>query len=382
MTGVLPGRRLRTVWGWITTAPDEVLADAARDGEMLVARVRTWLTLLILIVPIVTLGVYPYETAHYLGLAVALIAVIASAVLDRAVRGGLHWKGLSVLTTVSDVTLVSLALFAFWGVGMPIVTVNSRVVFEVYFLAIGASALRYSPKICVLAGATAIAQYSALSLLTWSVYGPSDLTTGARFYGTLDWTTQVGRIVMLIGMTIVALAIVHRTTKLRKMSTSDRLTGLFNRGYIEEYLGHELPRSARTGEPLALAMLDVDRFKSFNDSHGHVAGDRALRQLATVLRGSLRRSDVIARYGGEEIVLALPGTDLASAIEKLDEVRVRIAVTDIPLPRGGSGRITVSIGVASLGADGATMDELLDAADGRLYEAKAAGRNRLVGPGA
>lgn len=380
MTAIAPTRRFRTVWAWVSATPDEVLLDAARDGELLVARVRTWLTLLILIIPIITLGVYPSDPEHYLGLGVALVAVVASGLLDQAVRRGLHWPGLSIVTTIADVTLVSVALFAFWGIGMPIVTTNSRIVYEVYFLAIGASALRYSPRICLLAGGMAVVQFMALSLLTWSVYAPNELTVGAREYGSFEWTTQLGRIVMLMAMTVVALAIVHRTTRLRKMSTSDRLTGLFNRGYIEEYLGHELPRSAREGQPLVLAMLDVDRFKSFNDSHGHVAGDRALRQLATVLRGSLRRSDVIARYGGEEFLLALPATELASAMEKLDEVRMRIAVSDIALPRGGIGRITVSIGVAAMGDDGTTMDELLDSADGRLYEAKAAGRNRLIGP--
>ena len=123
-----------------------------------------------------------------------------------------------------------------------------------------------------------------------------------------------------------------------------------------------------------------DHFKAFNDSHGHAAGDAALRREATTLRAELRRSDVVARYGGEEILVAMPGTQLRAAMEKLDEVRVKIGLTDIPLPRGGTARVTVSMGVATLPMDGPRLDILLDAADTRMYAAKEAGRNRVFGP--
>jgi diguanylate cyclase (GGDEF)-like protein len=181
-------------------------------------------------------------------------------------------------------------------------------------------------------------------------------------------------------MTVIALAVVNRTTRLRRLSTFDRLTGLFNRAYVEEYLGHELARAIREQRPFVVAMLDVDHFKIFNDSHGHAAGDAALRQLAETLRGALRRSDVVARFGGEELLIAMPGTALEAALEKLDEVRVQVGLTEILLPRGGTARITVSMGVASLDEDGPVLDQLLDHADERLYAAKSAGRNRVFGP--
>jgi diguanylate cyclase (GGDEF)-like protein len=373
--------RLRRLWEWLTVPPDEILADAARDGEALVARVRTWLTLLILLVPVASLAVRPDAPQHWIGFGVALVAVLAAVLLDRAVRGGLYRPGLSLFTTTADVTIVSLGLFAFWVIGMPIVTANSRVLFEVYFIAIAASALRYSPKACALAGAMAICQYLVLSWVTWSVPGPGALTAGAITYGEFDWTIQFGRVVILFAAVVIALAVVNRTARLRRLSTFDRLTGLFNRAYVEEYLGHELARALRERRPFVVAMLDVDHFKEFNDSHGHAAGDAALRQLADTLRGALRRSDVVARYGGEEILIAMPGTALEAAIEKLDEVRVEVGLTEIRLPRGSTARVTVSIGVAALEQDGLALPDLLDAADARMYAAKAAGRNRLFGPG-
>jgi diguanylate cyclase (GGDEF)-like protein len=372
--------RFRRLWAWLTAPPDEILADAARDGEALVARVRTWLTLLILIVPVASLAVEPEAPQYWIGLIVALVAVLAAVFLDQAVRRGLYRPGLSLFTTTADVTIVSLGLFAFWAIGMPIVTTNSRVLFEVYFIAIAAAALRYSPKACALAGTMAIVQYLGLSLVTWGVRGPGSLAAGELTYGVFDWTIQFGRCVMLFAATVIALAVVNRTARLRRLSTFDRLTGLFNRAYVEEYLGHELARAVREEQPFVVAMLDVDHFKLFNDTHGHAAGDAALRQLADTLRGALRRSDVVARYGGEEILIAMPGTGLLAAIEKLDEVRVRVGLTEIELPRGGTARITVSMGVAALEQDGRRLPELLDIADARMYAAKAAGRNRLFGP--
>lgn len=372
--------RVWNLWQWLAAPSDETLADAARDGELLVARVRTWLTMLLLVIPAVAIAWQPGEAEHWVGLAMAMIAVVGSLLLDRAVRRGLYRPGLSVITTLADVTIVTTALAAFWLIGIPIISTNSRVIFEAYFLAIAASALRYSPRICTLAGTAAILQYLAISVFTWRFASDTALTIGARAYGEFDWTTQFARMIMLLAATVLATSIVSRAVRLRRLSTSDRLTGLFNRAYIEEFLGHELVRATREGVPLALAILDVDHFKQFNDTHGHAAGDAALRTTAQVLRNGLRRSDVVARFGGEEILIAMPTTTLRSAMEKLDDLRVRIGLSQIELPRGGTARLTVSMGVSALELDGGDMAELLDAADARLYAAKAAGRNRIFGP--
>ncbi len=102
--------------------------------------------------------------------------------------------------------------------------------------------------------------------------------------------------------------------------------------------------------------------------------------MADTLRTALRRSDVVARFGGEEILMVLPGATVEAAIDKMEQVRVKIGLADIPLPRGGTARVTASIGVASTEFDGSQIDTLLDAADGRMYAAKRAGRNRVFGP--
>ena len=368
------------LWRWLTAAPDDALAGAARDGEFVVARVRTWLTLLISLSPLIALVFDPTSTQNYIGLGVALTAVLIAVLLERALQGGGYHSGISFLSAVLDVSLVTFGLSAFWILGMPIIATNSRVVFEVYFIAIGASALRYDTRVTVVAGVAAVLEYGLLSELTWYLHTPEELRVGVEQYGVFSASTQVSRLIMLVGATAVALAIVGRSQRLRRQSTSDRLTGLFNRPYAEDFLESEVLRTARTRTAMVLAILDVDHFKKFNDTHGHAAGDKALKELAHVLRSALRRSDMVARYGGEEIVVVLPGTDIARGMEKLDEVRVKVGLTDIALPRGGTARVTVSIGVAGFDIDGRAVDALLDVADRRLYQAKDAGRNRVIGP--
>ncbi|MDX2183125.1 MAG: GGDEF domain-containing protein [Gemmatimonadaceae bacterium] len=373
------GSRVQRAWAWLLSPPDEVLADAAREGELRVAFVRTWLSLLLLLIPLLSLAADPDNVQHYVGLTVCVGLVAAAVVLERAVRGGLHRPGLPFLTATLDVSFVSLGLVLFWLVGFPIVTTNSRVIFEAYFIAIAASSLRYDPRVCAVAGGAAMAQYLALSFGTWALFGGSALDAGVAEYGRFDWATQLSRVVMLLAMTVIALAIVERTTRLRRLSTFDRLTGLFNRPYVEDRLATEVARVDRTGGGVIAAILDVDHFKAFNDTHGHAGGDAALRHLARVLREALRRSDVVARYGGEEFLILMPATSMAAALEKLDEVRVSVGLSDIRLPRGATARITVSIGVAGGEGERLGKDDLLDLADKRLYTAKEAGRNRVVG---
>jgi len=377
----LPSRSVQ-LWRWLTATPDDALADAARDGELFVARVRTWLTLLITLSPLISLVFDPTLTMNYIGLGVTLTAVLMAMLVERALQGGGYQSEISFISAVLDVSLVSFALFSFWLLGVPIVATNSRVAFEVYFIAIGASALRYDTRVTVVAGVVAVLQYGLLSELTWYLHTAEELANGAAHYGEFSASTQVSRIIMLVAMTAVALAIVGRSQRLRRQSTSDRLTGLFNRPYAEDFLENEVLRTARTKTSMVVAMLDVDHFKKFNDTYGHAAGDTALKELSHVLRAALRRSDVVARYGGEEILLVLPGTEIGRGMEKLEEVRVQVGLTDIVLPRGGTARITVSIGVAGFGLDGKDVNGLLDVADRRLYQAKDAGRNRVIGPGA
>lgn len=164
----------------------------------------------------------------------------------------------------------------------------------------------------------------------------------------------------------------------RQLSMIDGLTGLYNRAWLNDVLPTMVTTAHAAGTPLALIMIDLDHFKKFNDSHGHLAGDQALRTAAQVLSGALRPTDCAVRYGGEEMMVLLPDTSEKVAFtvaERLCE-RMRQAVVfgdmRLPLPH-----ITASLGVATLQAE---QDEhaLIAAADAALYRAKEAGRNRVA----
>jgi len=163
----------------------------------------------------------------------------------------------------------------------------------------------------------------------------------------------------------------------RQLSLNDGLTGLYNRAWLNDMLPKLVSRAAHDGRPLSLVMIDLDHFKRFNDTHGHMAGDGALAAAACVLRTALRPSDFAVRYGGEEMMALLPDTpeDLAVVVaERLCErLRAAIVFSDMRLPLP---HVTGSFGVASLapGGDGGT---LMAAADAALYRAKEQGRNRV-----
>ena len=170
----------------------------------------------------------------------------------------------------------------------------------------------------------------------------------------------------------------HETVQ--RQAVTDELTGLFNHRRFQEVMTAEVERARRYGHELGLIMLDIDNFKSVNDTYGHLTGDNVLRAVARVLRQSSRDVDEPARYGGEEMAVALPLTDLEGAYQFAERVRGRIEALELPLPDGsGSLKVTASFGVASLTtADEATKGALVAAADGALYEAKRSGKNRTV----
>lgn len=160
--------------------------------------------------------------------------------------------------------------------------------------------------------------------------------------------------------------------RLRELAVRDPLTGLGNRRNAEESLDRETHRARRSGQPLCVAMLDIDRFKRINDVHGHQTGDEVLRQLAADLRERLRGSDTACRWGGEEFLLILPDTELSGAVRLVDELRLHTA-----RDRGDLPAFTISAGVARYGGE-PDWETVVCAADARLYEAKNDGRNRVA----
>jgi two-component system chemotaxis response regulator CheY len=164
--------------------------------------------------------------------------------------------------------------------------------------------------------------------------------------------------------------------RLLESSRRDHLTGLLNRRCLDEALDELLARYARYGGSFSVALFDVDRFKHYNDSLGHVAGDEVLRTIADALSAQCREVDRAYRYGGEELLLALPETGLDDAVAAAERIRAHVERLAL---RHGDGRVTVSAGVATVEpGDQERSDRLLERADRALYEAKRAGRNRVA----
>lgn len=161
---------------------------------------------------------------------------------------------------------------------------------------------------------------------------------------------------------------------LRRQTVRDPLTGLFNRRYFDETLHRELSAARRDNVPLSVLMLDVDHFKQFNDTYGHVAGDDTLRQFGVLLRTGLRESDVVCRYGGEEFAVIVQGANLAEAFSRAERLRKLIEGTDVSSGGRTFAQVTTSIGIACSTEFG-HPEELVHAADVALYQAKRMGRN-------
>jgi diguanylate cyclase (GGDEF)-like protein len=177
-------------------------------------------------------------------------------------------------------------------------------------------------------------------------------------------------------LSLLAMLLSRLVVQLRRSSRRDALTGVLNRGALDEALADEAQRARRLAEPFVVMMIDADHFKTINDRHGHAAGDHALQHLAALLSTQARDIDRIGRYGGEEFTLLLPGASLAEAALVAERLRER--VTALPLMWHGTPlALTVSIGLAAWQGDDDTLPTLLQRADSALYRAKANGRNRV-----
>lgn len=360
-------------------ARDHLLGVASERGELLVAKIRLALTSVLLLIPLSTLFSFLTPRERLLGFVVTLTAFALSFVIYLLVRRDLARPWFGMATSCLDVTLVSAALATYLVLDQPHTAVNSRVVFEGYFLAIGATCLRYDPRICIVAGVLAVVQFLGISLVADTFWRLNLANLYAPFiYGAFSWSSQISRMILMLTASLLSAVVVSRTQELLRLSTKDPLTGLFNRGYFHERVTAEVSRARRNGQPLTIAMVDVDHFKSFNDTYGHAAGDQVLRVIAGALGSAFRKTDIVGRYGGEEFVIAMPDTTAAAGGRKLEEFRQLIATTPIRAKDGNTVNVTISGGVAGFPQDGSSDEDLLAVADARLFEAKGLGRNRIV----
>ncbi|MCH7716566.1 MAG: GGDEF domain-containing protein [Gemmatimonadetes bacterium] len=341
--------------------PDPLLVDAGGPGELTVARIRLVVIAFFAFDMLVGLWRDAPTTTTKLETTAAVIAMVIAFGLYLLIKRDRYELWIGFASSILDITLVSAVLVAAVLIGSPQLVVESRVWFVLYILAIAATSLRSDRRISLVAGLLAAAQYVwvlAFAAAHWPADNPP-----------VPIRSHALSLIMMGCAIWISTSLAVRTQRLRLISAKDPLTGLVARGFFLELIEAELYRAKRYGRKVSLALIDVDHFKSFNDNFGHTVGDEVLRLIAKMLRTG-RETDLAGRYGGEEFLLMFPETDAAGATKRAEQIRNII----------GTSSVTVSIGVAEFPTDGVDLETLIDCADVRLYEAKNAGRNRVVGP--
>ena len=214
--------------------------------------------------------------------------------------------------------------------------------------------------------------WNVLPVLVVTAYGNVENTLEAMRRGATDFVTKP------VDGSHLELRVrsACQLERARQRANTDGLTGLYNHRYLHERLQQEIERFERYGRPLSLVMADLDRFKLYNDTHGHPRGDELLIAVAKTLRQMSRSSDVVGRYGGDEFTRILPETTVAEA--RLKAERMRRFIERLELDVGGTATpVTLSLGIATASAACRRREDLIAAADAALYRAKRLGRNRV-----
>lgn len=226
--------------------------------------------------------------------------------------------------------------------------------------------------------AVSLSGLTAVTVLIWFLLGRplTELAKGVKRLSVADWGEPLrvrgfGEIAELIkAFNRMAETIKHQKEELVEEATTDELTGLLNFRAFQDRVQTELARSVRSGKPLSLILADIDHFKKYNDTKGHLAGNEALKALARVLKKGSRSYDLVARFGGEEFAVVLPETDVAEAAAIAERLRSMA-------PANGH-ELTISCGVAVFPKEAADLQALIACADKKLYRAKEEGRNRVI----
>ncbi|MEN1727236.1 MAG: GGDEF domain-containing protein [Pseudomonadota bacterium] len=353
--------------------PDPALLEAGAGGARLVAWTRLWFWLLIGLAPgigiVSSSGEMPREVA--ISTAGVLVMVVYSIVvlvwLLKRKRRPPSLEG--YITSTVDITLITLTMGAVALADRHELIANSQSLWAVYLLVIITSCLRFNTCICLYMGLLTIVQYL---LLMWVVVETGDVEM-SRF----DLLIQSTKVMLMVASTGLAMGIVNRGQTVVQASGFDVLTGLATRRYFDQRFGDEIARARRDDQTLSLALFDLDHFKKLNDRYGHEAGDIVLARVSRLMNRNKRSEDFLARWGGEELAMILPGANAETALKVANRMAAALRTTDIATG-AGAVRVSVSGGVAELDRDGADEETLFAAADARVYEAKEAGRDRIV----
>ncbi len=369
-------KQLNEILGQLLARPDEIMLTLGAGGELLVARLRALLSLLILTMPLIVAAGGAKSSEVVIGLGVAVFVNLMAQIWLALARVPRRYGWLPYATGTYDVTVTTIVLVLL-ALGDPVSAVNSIVVWCFYLLAIAMTALRNDGRLALYVSALAIVQYSLLVAAIFAI-APGHEGLVSIDYGTASIATQVERLVLILMMGLLTCSIVYRMQRLVEMSGSDSLTGLPNRAWLL----HGMPRVFETirdgGGSLTLALLDLDRFKRINDEIGHRDGDRAIRHFVAAVSDSLQEKERLVRIGGQEFVV-LMHCPIGSAWERLDRLRRAMGEHPFHPERSGDPQvITFSGGLAAYPQDGSDVSALLGNADRRLQVAKHEGRNRVV----
>lgn len=231
------------------------------------------------------------------------------------------------------------------------------------------------PQICQQVRGRADPAYTYLILLT-AKSEKEELVKGMEA-GADDFLSKPFHAEELRARLRAGIRILELEESLRVQATHDSLTGLWNRAATLDLLRRELSRAKRLGTPVSVVMADIDHFKRINDTHGHLAGDVVLREVARRISSSVRDYDVTGRFGGEEFLIVFPSCTAQTAVKQAERLRARVLKDPVETPEGPVS-VTLSLGVAASEAvTGVDPDSLLRAADTALYQAKGQGRNRV-----
>jgi diguanylate cyclase len=212
----------------------------------------------------------------------------------------------------------------------------------------------------------------------WTIRFISRPEFDAALQRSKPWGVLGAGILASVVLFFLTTALVAAWNRAHHLSMRDPLTGLYNRRYLEETMGRELPRARRLGESVGVIVIDIDHFKRLNDTYGHDAGDFVLERMGELLRAATRNSDIACRFGGEEFAVILPGATLLTARNRAEAIRAALESLEIEFEGKPLGPLTVSAGVSSMPPHGQDWAYTLQQADRALYTAKQAGRNKVV----